>query len=76
MLIVWLGALLVVGGLVLTAAPAIWRGRLSGRPSRPAATGDTLEPAKPGAGFGLSRNWPGLAMIVLGAILLVVGARG
>jgi hypothetical protein len=75
MLVIWLGALLLVGGLVLLAAPPIWRGRLSGRPPRPAApAADTLEPRQPGAGFGLATNWPGLALVALGAILLLLGA--
>ena len=74
MLIIWLGALFVVGGVVLMAAPPIWRGRLSERRSRSAVSGETLEPRRPGAGFGLKSNWPGLALIALGAILLLVGA--
>ncbi len=74
MLIIWLGALFVVGGVVLMAAPPIWRGRLSERQSRSAVAGETLEPRRPGAGFGLKSNWPGLALIALGAILLLVGA--
>ncbi len=74
MLVIWLGALLVVGGLVLLAGPPIWRGRLSGRRSGPPVAADTLEPRKPGAGFGLATNWPGLALVVLGAVLLLVGA--
>jgi hypothetical protein len=75
-IIFWLGALLVVSGVVLTAAPPIWRGQLSERRSRSAAgaTDRTLEPRRPGAGFGLKRNWPGLALIALGAVLLLVGA--
>jgi hypothetical protein len=71
---IWLGALLFISGLVLTAAPPIWRGRLSGGRSRPASQSGTLEPPKPGAGFGLKTNWPGLALIVLGTILMLAGA--
>jgi hypothetical protein len=74
LIIFWLGALLVVCGVVLTAAPPIWRARLSGRRSRSAtAAAGTLEPRRPGSGFGLKRTWPGLALIALGAILLLVG---
>jgi uncharacterized protein YjeT (DUF2065 family) len=73
-IIFWLGALLVVSGVLLMAAPPIWRGRLSGRRSRPAATDRTLEPRRPAAGFSLRTNWPGLALIALGAVLLLVGA--
>jgi hypothetical protein len=75
LVIFWLGALLVASGVVLVAAPPIWRARLSGRRSRSATAADrTLEPQRPGAGLGLKRNWPGLALIALGAILLLVGA--
>ena len=74
MLIIWVGALLVVGGVVFMAAQPMWRGRLSGRRPRPAAAGDTLEPREPAAGLGLRANWPGFALIALGVILLLIGA--
>jgi hypothetical protein len=74
MLVIWLGMLLLIGGLVLMAGPPIWRGRLSGRRPRSPVTRDTLERREPGAGFGLARNWPGIAMVALGAILLLAGA--
>ena len=89
MLVVWLGALLVLGGVLFMAAQPIWRGRLSdarripsavpGDAPKPRGPGDTpephtLEPRRPGAGFGLPANWPGLVLIVLGGILLLVGA--
>ena len=75
MFLIWLGALCIVGGLLLLAIPAIWRGRLSGRRSRSAViAGGTLEPRRPGAGFGLKTNWPGFALIAVGAILLLAGA--
>ncbi|HEX8168446.1 MAG TPA: hypothetical protein VF601_22010 [Beijerinckiaceae bacterium] len=72
---VWLGALLLIAGVVYMAAQPLWRGRLSGlgRP-RPGAPVDTLEPAKPAGGFGLKANWPGLALVAAGAVLLLVGA--
>jgi hypothetical protein len=86
MLVIWLGALLVLGGLVFIGAQPIWRGRLSeARRRRSSAVPrdtlephtlepPTLEPRRPGAGFGLKENWPGLVCIVLGGILLLVGA--
>jgi hypothetical protein len=74
MLVIWVGALMVFGGLIALAAPPIWRARLSGRRAGAARAGDTLEPTRPGAGFGITRNWPGLILIVLGAILLLVAA--
>ena len=75
MFLIWLGALCIVGGLLLLAIPPIWGGRLSGRQSRAAVIADgTLEPRRPGAGFGLKTSWPGFALIAVGALLMSVGA--
>lgn len=74
--VIWLGALLVLVGILFMVAQPLWRGRLSERRSRSAVAGaDTLEPRRPSAGFGLATNWPGVALVVLGAILLLVGAN-
>ncbi len=81
MIVIWLGALCVLGGLLFMATKPIWQARLSDArrtsSAAPRATLEphTLEPRRPGAGFGLKANWPGLVLIVLGAILLLVGAR-
>jgi hypothetical protein len=72
MLVIWLGAFLVLGGVVFLAGQAIWHGRLSGR--RSPSQGDTLEPRERGGGFGRGTNWPGFAMIAIGAILLLAAA--
>jgi hypothetical protein len=73
--LVWLGALLVLSGVLFMAVQAIWRGRLSGRRSREATlAANTLEPRKPGAGLGLATNWPGLALLALGMLLLLAAA--
>ncbi len=77
MLLIWIGALLVFGGVLFTAAQAIRRGRLSdARRTRSGVDGVTLEPKgnATGGSFGLKVNWPGLALIALGAILLLAGA--
>jgi hypothetical protein len=80
MLVIWLGVLLVLVGLLFMVAQPLWRGRLSDarRTSSAAARGNlephTLEPRRPGAGFELKAIWPGLLLIVLGGILLLVGA--
>lgn len=74
MLVIWLGAVLVLGGVLFIAVQAIWRGPLSvARWSRSA--GATLEPRTPSAGgaFGLKANWPGFVLIALGAVLLLAG---
>jgi hypothetical protein len=85
MLVIWLGALFVLGGLLFIATQPIWRGRLSeARRKRASAVPRdtamkpaepmTLEPRSPGAGFGLKANWLGLVLVVLGGILLLAGA--
>jgi hypothetical protein len=75
MLVIWLGALFVLGGLLFMMAQPIWRGRLSdAKRTSPGVPRDTLEPRRPGAGFTPKANWPGLAFIVLGGILLLAGA--
>jgi hypothetical protein len=73
MILIWLGALLVFGGMLQLAYQPIWRGRLSGGRRLRSKRSDTLEPARPGSGFGIKSNWPGLAMIALGAALLLAG---
>ena len=82
MLLIWLGALFILGGVIFMATQPIWRGRLSearrirtpSAVSRKTVEPHTLEPRRPGAGFGLKRNWPGLLLIVLGGMLLLAGA--
>lgn len=75
MTLIWIGALLVIVGVVLTAIPPIWLGRLS-RPRRVHSPrpSTTLEPETPAKGLDLQANWPGLALIALGAVLLLIGA--
>ncbi len=75
MLVIWLGAFLVIAGVVLLAKAALDRGRLSGTTQGPTDTGGTLEPQSRGVRFlGLSGNWPGLALMAFGAVLLLFGA--
>lgn len=75
-LLVWIGALLVGAGVVFTAAQAIWRGRLSeAKGFRMAEVrNDTLEPPGRSSGFSFKANWPGLALIALGSVLLLASA--
>lgn len=77
MLPIWLGASLIVAGILFMAAQAIWRGPLS-RPRRSRSAGATLEPGtlEAGAGFGLKANWPGLALVALGSLVLLASAAG
>ena len=68
-----LGALLLFGGVVYMGWTAIHRGRMSDPGSDPGGDVErTLEPRHRGLGFlGLAANWPGLAMVILGSLLLL-----
>ena len=75
MVLVWIGALLVLSGVVLTAIRTIRHGRLSDAKRPPAAAApDTLEPKGRGRLLGVKADLPGLALIVLGSILLLAAA--
>jgi hypothetical protein len=74
--IVWIGALLVICGLLYMARTAIFRGEMS-EPHTAAddPVGVTLEPSRRGLRFlGLTANWPGLALMAIGALMLLWGA--
>ncbi|MEB3042838.1 hypothetical protein [Rhizobium mulingense] len=70
---VLIGAALIIGGLLFLLRPTLRR-----RPSDPHLTpqgGATLEPRRQGLRFlGLARNWPALAIIAIGVLLLVFGS--
>jgi hypothetical protein len=76
MVVIWIGALLIVCGMLYLAYEALRRGRLSGTRQSPKVVKDgTLEPRRHGVAFlGLAGNWPGLALMGLGAALLLLGA--
>ena len=76
MLVIWLGAFLVIAGVIFLAKAALDRGRLSGTKEAPADVRDgTLEPQHRGLRFlGLASNWPGLALMAFGAVLLLFAA--
>lgn len=72
--VMWFGALLVFCGIVVLAWSAINRGRLSNSHTDPLA-GQTLEPTHRGVRFlGLGQNWPGILLILIGALVLLAGA--
>lgn len=74
---VLIGAFLVFCGVLYITAEALGRRRLSEPPdpSRKEGPKRTLEPRRQGLRFlGLVRNWPGVALIAAGAILLLFGA--
>jgi hypothetical protein len=73
--VVSIGALLVIGGFLWTARTAIFRGELSEPHPATEDAGVTLEPERRGLRFlGLSANWPGIAMMGVGALMLLLGA--
>ena len=76
MLLIAIGALLIIGGMVLAANSTLKRGRLS-EAEQPVshAPRDSLEPTGRGRRLSLKADLPGLAMIALGVILLFLGIR-
>ncbi len=75
MTVIYIGALLVFGGMLSMAYKAIWQGRLSGTSRRDAMVkSTTLEPQGRSAAFDPKANWLGLALIGLGTILLLAEA--
>jgi drug/metabolite transporter (DMT)-like permease len=76
MFFILLGALLFIVGVVFVVIQPL-RGRLSrARSTGPAAQSKTLEPERPGKGMDMRSNWPGLAMMALGALLMLAGIAG
>jgi drug/metabolite transporter (DMT)-like permease len=72
MIHVWLGALLVLAGVVFLAAQVIQTGPLSrGKPGSP-----TLEPQRQGGIIPLRGNWLGYILIGVGALLLLADIPG
>ena len=75
MTVIYVGALLIFGGMLAMAYKAIWQGRLSGANRRDAMVkSTTLEPQGRSAAFDPKANWLGLALIGLGTIFLLAGA--
>lgn len=74
MTVVFVGALLVFGGVLFLAYEAIWQGRLSGASRRDSIVkSTTLEPQGRSAAFDPRANWLGFALIAVGTVLLLVG---
>ncbi len=74
-IISWVGVLMVIAGVVYSAGQVLWRGPLSGSRRLSSGEAKTLEPPRgPARSLGLAREWPGLALIGLGAILLLARA--
>jgi hypothetical protein len=75
MLLIWIGALLIVGGIVLAAGQVLWKGRLSD-PHRMGSTGSgaTLEPRERVRALHPKHHWPSIVMVALGIVLLLAEA--
>jgi hypothetical protein len=72
MLSIILGALLIVAGVVLAATRTASRGKLADpHATRPGKRTDTLEPRGRGARLSIKADLPGIAMIIIGALLLL-----
>jgi drug/metabolite transporter (DMT)-like permease len=61
--LVWLGALLIIGGVVFMAWEGIFKGRFR-----------TETHSFTARGFGFHSNWPGFVMVGLGALAMLAGA--
>lgn len=75
MLLIAIGALLIIGGIVLAANSTLKRGRLS-QSEQPIShePRDSLEPIGRGRRLSFKADLPGIAMIALGVILLFLGS--
>jgi hypothetical protein len=69
MVLIWVGALLIIGGIVLAAGRVLWRGRLSD-PHR-IGSGTTLEPRESARALHPKHHWPSIALVALGLIILL-----
>lgn len=71
----WIGAALIVCGIVLMVGQILWRGRLSDARHRGRSGADvTLEPRGQARAFNPKAHWTSLALIALGIVLLLVRA--
>lgn len=71
-LLIWIGALLVIVGVVYGAAQALWGGRLSdARLGRSTRTGASLEPRQSPKSFSFKTHWPAFVLILLGGLLIL-----
>ena len=75
MILIWIGAFLIIAGIVLAAGQVLWRGRLSD-PHRMGSTGSsaTLEPQGRVRPFHPKHHWPSIALVALGVILMLAEA--
>lgn len=75
MVLIWIGAFLIVLGIVLAAGQILWRGRLSDA-HRMGSTGSsaTLEPQGRARAFHPKHHWPSIMLVALGIVLMLAEA--
>ncbi len=73
MILIWIGALLIIAGIVLAAGQVLWRGRLSDA-HRMGSTGSTLEPQGRVRAFHPKHHWPSIMLVALGIIMMLAEA--
>ncbi|WP_114944993.1 hypothetical protein [Microvirga calopogonii] len=73
--LIWIGALLIVAGIVLAAGQVLWKGRLSD-PHRMGSTaaGSTLEPRERVRALHPKHHWPSIVLVALGIVLMLAEA--
>jgi hypothetical protein len=69
MVLIWIGALLIVGGIVLAAGQVLWKGRLSD--AHRGGAGRTLEPQGRARALHPKHHWPSIALVAAGIVLLL-----
>jgi len=73
MILIWIGALLIIAGIVLAAGQVLWKGRLSDA-HRIGPTSTTLEPQGRVRAFHPKHHWPSIMLVALGIILMLAEA--
>ncbi|MGF1549644.1 MAG: hypothetical protein ACFBQW_03800 [Sphingomonadaceae bacterium] len=75
MTVIFIGVALMIGGIVWSTVNTLRRGRLS-RAEKPVTheDRDTLEPSGRGDRLDLQADLPGLALFLIGAVLILAGA--
>ncbi|MXQ14290.1 hypothetical protein [Microvirga makkahensis] len=72
LVLIWIGALLIIGGVLYGAGQVLWRGRLSdARLSRSTGRKTTLEPQQSPRSFSFRTHWPAFVLILVGGILIL-----
>ncbi|WP_156518693.1 hypothetical protein [Sphingobium sp. EP60837] len=75
MLLISFGAICMIAGVLIATLSTLRRGRLSqSRRIRRDAPRQTLEPSGEGDRLNLMGDLPGIGLIVIGAVLIFVGA--